>query len=171
MKIAFKIITCFCFTLFIACDVPEFDFNEFGDADPPALLFDPFLKKVPSGTSSWVDIEALQINGAAGIHIKMEYDPKYVSIEDVVAGEFFKNANQPLIIVEDEGSYLDIYTVFLPEGVTQSVNGSGVVVSVEFKTLKKGKSKLIISDESRVVDAGNSGILMNTFGYFIIDAR
>jgi hypothetical protein len=46
-----------------------------------------------------------------------------------------------------------------------------VVVSVEFKTLKKGKSKLIISDESRVVDAGNSGILMNTFGYFIIDAR
>ena len=83
------IISFLCFIMFLACDVPEYDFNEFYDADPPALVFQPFLKKVVAGSVNRVDIEALEITGTAGMYIKMEYDPDFVAIKEVVAGEFF----------------------------------------------------------------------------------
>ena len=165
------IIPFLCFILFLACDVPEYDFNEFSDSDPPALVFNPFLKRVVAGSVNWVNIEALEINGAAGMYIKMEYDPEFVSIKEVVSGEFFTNTNQPMAIVEDQGTYIEIYIVYLSDGVSQSATGSGVVVEVAFESLKTGKSQLNISDQSKVVDANNEGLVMNTFGYFIIDAR
>jgi len=71
------IISFLCFIMFLACDVPEYDFNEFYDADPPALVFQPFLKKVVAGSVNRVDIEALEIIGTAGMYIKMEYDPDF----------------------------------------------------------------------------------------------
>ena len=165
------IIPFLCFIFFLACDVPEYDFNEFSDSDPPALVFNPFLKRVVAGSVNWVNIEALEINGAAGMYIKMEYDPEFVSIKEVVSGEFFTNTNQPMAIVEDKGTYIEIYIVYLSDGISQSATGSGVVVEVAFESLKTGKSQLNISDQSKVVDANNEGLVMNTFGYFIIDAR
>ena len=118
-----------------------------------------------------VDIEALEINGTAGMYIKMEYDPDFVAIKEVVAGEFFASTNQPMAIVEDKGTYIEIYIVYLSDGISQSATGSGVIVEVAFESLKAGKSQLNISDQSKVVDANNEGLVMNTFGYFIIDAR
>ena len=165
------IISFLCFIMFLACEVPEYDFNEFYDADPPALVFQPFLKKVVAGSVNRVDIEALEINGTAGMYIKMEYDPDFVAIKEVVAGEFFASTNQPMAIVEDKGTYIEIYIVYLSDGISQSASGSGVVVEVAFESLKTGKSQLNISDQSKVVDANNEGLVMNTFGYFIIDAR
>ena len=165
------IIPFFCLILFLACEVPEYDYNEFSESDPPALVFNPFLKRVVAGSVNWVDIEALEINGAAGMYIKMEYDPEFVSIKEVVSGEFFTSTNQPMAIVEDKGTYIEIYIVYLSDGVSKSATGSGVIVEVAFESLKAGKSQLNISDQSKVVDANNEGLVMNTFGYFIIDAR
>ena len=165
------IIPFLCLILFLACEVPEYDYNEFSESDPPALVFNPFLKRVVAGSVNWVDIEALEINGAAGMYIKMEYDPEFVSIKEVVSGEFFTSTNQPMAIVEDKGTYIEIYIVYLSDGISQSATGSGVIVEVAFESLKAGKSQLNISDQSKVVDANNEGLVMNTFGYFIIDAR
>ena len=82
------IISFLCFIMFLACDVPEYDFNEFYDADPPALVFQPFLKKVVAGSVNRVDLEALEINGTAGMYIKMEYDPDFVAIKEEVAPRY-----------------------------------------------------------------------------------
>ena len=101
----------------------------------------------------------------------MEYDPDFVAIKEVVAGEFFTSTNQPMAIVEDKGTYIEIYIVYLSDGISRSATGSGVVVEVAFESLKTGKSQLNISDQSKVVDANNEGLVMNTFGFFIIDAR
>jgi len=160
-----------CFIMFLACDVPEYDFNEFYDADPPALVFQPFLKKVVAGSVNRVDIEALEIIGTAGMYIKMEYDPDFVAIKEVVAGEFFASTNQPMAIVEDKGTYIEIYIVYLSDGIGRSASGSGPVVKVAFESIKTGKSRLSILDDSKVVNADNESLVMTTYGYFIIDAR
>ena len=165
------IISFLCFIMFLACDVPEYDFNEFYDADPPALVFQPFLKKVVAGSVNRVDIEALEITGTAGMYIKMEYDPDFVSIKEVVAGEFFASTNQPMAIVEDKGTYIEIYIVYLSDGIGRSASGSGPVVKVAFESIKTGKSRLSILEDSRVVNADNESLVMTTYGYFIIDAR
>jgi len=165
------IIPFLCLILFLACEVPEYDYNEFSESDPPALVFNPFLKRVVAGSVNWVDIEALEINGAAGMYIKMEYDPEFVSIKEVVSGEFFTSTNQPMAIVEDKGTYIEIYIVYLSDGIGRSASGSGPIVKVAFESIKTGKSRLSILDDSKVVNADNESLVMTTYGYFIIDAR
>ena len=165
------------FIFLMSCKIPEETFENPLDLDanaakgiyPPALIFSTDSLNLVSGEKVNIDLYALEIDSVSGAQIEIEYFASSISIDSVIFGDFFDGDANPIFIVENENNKLVIYITYL--GSTQTVSGTGVIASIEFRSLTPGSTLIKVSDKSILLDNSANPIEIKGYGRAKINAK
>ena len=138
----------------------------------PALVFFPDSVSVSLGLSVPTKVYAMEVENLGVAHVQFSYNTDLLSVTSITAGDFFQSSQDPIFLVEDdaETGTIDIYTSFLgPEAI--SVSGTGSLAIITFSTKATGKTTLIYSTDSVLLDPISNPIEIKSFGEGVIDAQ
>ena len=161
-----------------ACDIGEvpdlgltnpLDAYRVGD---PALVFFPDSVSVSLGLSVPTKVYAMEVENLGVAHVQFSYNSDLLTVTSITAGDFFQGSQDPIFLVEDdaEAGTIDIYTSFLGTEAT-SVSGTGSLAIITFSTKAAGKTTLIYSTDSILLDPDSNPIDIKGFGEGVIDAQ
>ena len=165
-----KFITIILILLIIgSCDTPDYELNNEVDnyiqeLESPALFFYPHQAEVALDDTAFIQVYALEVDSAAGIHLKIQYDWGSVQLEEVLPDDFFIESDDTLLFYEDTDGTVDIHLFFLP-------NGTIALCALVFSTHSLGESELRFSATTKVVNPRNERIQINELGDGRIDVK
>lgn len=170
-----NILSIFIILLVWSCDTPDYELdndvdNYIQDLESPALFFNPHQAEVALNDTAFIQIYALEIDSAAGMHLQVQYDWGSVRLEEVLPDDFFIESDDTLLFYEDNDGSVDIHLFFLPNE-KNSVNGTIALCALVFSTHSLGESELKFSSATKVVDPRNEKIQIKEFGKGRIDVQ
>ncbi len=138
----------------------------------PALVFFPDSVSVSLGLSVPTKVYAMEVENLGVAHVQFSYNTNLLTVTSITAGDFFQGSQDPIFLVEDdpEAGTIDIYTSFLGTEAT-SVSGTGSLAIITFSTKAAGKTTLIYSTDSILLDPDSNPIDIKGFGEGVIDAQ
>ena len=147
--------------LWMACEVPEdpeldnpIDTNTVpGDttvALTPALVLFPADATVNLGFSITVEHFVVAIENLSGAQLRLNYDQNKLEVLSIVAGDVFASGMEELFLYEHNASSgtIDLYTSYLGDGTTLSVDGSHSFATINFRTSGGGDAIVRFEAES-----------------------
>ncbi|HIB18343.1 MAG TPA: hypothetical protein EYO23_03610 [Alphaproteobacteria bacterium] len=158
-----------------SCDTPDYELNNdvdeyIQDLEAPALFFHPVKAEVSLNDTAFVQIYGLDIDSAAGMHLQVQYDWGSVSLDTVLADDFFAASDDTLLFFDDNDGTVDIFLFFLPNEVN-SISGTNALCVLVFTTLSLGESELKFGSDTKVVNPRNEKIQISEFGKGSIDVQ
>ena len=163
----FKTIGIYFIVIIFSCEEANYDLdNPFDpsnmDLDPPALFFHPPEINANEGELISVEVYGLKLDSSAGAHFDIRYDWGSVTVDTVIAGPFFKGANEPFKIAVDEKGVLDIFIYFLPDlSSNQSKSGTWSIATIYFYPISTGESELLFGPNTTLRNANNEPLTIN----------
>ena len=138
----------------------------------PALVFFPDSVSVSLGLSVPTKVYAMEVENLGVAHVQFSYNNDLLSVTSITAGDFFQGSQDPIFLVKDdaEAGTIDIYTSFLGTETT-SVSGTGSLAIITFSTKAVGKTTLIYSTDSVLLDPNSNLIEIKGYGEGVIDAQ
>ena len=138
----------------------------------PALVFFPDSVSVSLGLSVPTKVYAMEVENLGVAHVQFSYNNDLLSVTSITAGDFFQGSQDPIFLVDDdaEAGTIDIYTSFLGTETT-SVSGTGSLAIITFSTKAVGKTTLIYSTDSVLLDPNSNLIEIKGYGEGLIDAQ
>jgi hypothetical protein len=110
------------------------------------------------------------VNNLSGAHAVIKYNSTKLNVMDVKPGEFFKSAQAPLFLYDDNEGVLNIFTSYL--GLERKVSGSGRLAIITFQLKASGESIIRFDDnESELLDEDDTPIAIKGFGQGSINAK
>lgn len=169
------ILTFFSILIILSCETPDYELDNviddyIQDLEPPALFFHPVKAEVNLNDTAYVQIYALEIDSAAGMHLQVQYDWGSVQLEEVLPDDFFIESDDTLLFYEDTDGTVDIHLFFLPNE-KNSVNGTIALCALVFSTHSLGESELKFGSSTKVVNPRNEKIQIKEFGKGRIDVQ
>lgn len=154
-----------------AYDSPfDIDGNKKQGIFPPALVLYP--KEINASVQETVEMQvyAIDVNNLSGAHAAINYDFTKLKVVDVKPGKFFKSAQEPFFIYDDNEGVLNIFTSYL--GIERKVGGSGDLAIITFKLKDSGESIISFNrNESELLDEDDIRITIKGFGQGSINAK
>ena len=164
--------------LSFACDIGEMP--DLGLTNPldayhhktTALVFFPDSVSVSLGLSVPTKVYAMEVENLGVAHVQFSYNSDLLTVTSITAGDFFQGSQEPIFLVDDDADAgtIDIYTSFLGTEAT-SVSGTGSLAIITFSTKAAGKTTLIYSTDSILLDPDSNPIEIKSFGEGVIDAN
>lgn len=167
--------TLFLVLMLLSCETPDYvlnnDVDEYiQDLEAPALFFHPVKAEVSLNDTAFVQIYGLDIDSAAGMHLQVQYDWGSVSLDTVLADDFFAASDDTLLFFDDNDGTVNIFLFFLPNEVN-SISGTNALCVLVFTTLSLGESELKFGSDTKVVNPRNEKIQISEFGKGSIDVQ
>jgi hypothetical protein len=148
----------------------DLDGNKEQNIFPPALILHP--KDINASVQEIVpmSVYAIEVNNLSGAHAVIKYNSTKLNVMDVKPGEFFKSAQAPLFLYDDNEGVLNIFTSYL--GLERKVSGSGSLAIITFQLKASGESIIRFDDnESELLDEDDIPIAIKGFGQGSINAK
>ncbi len=112
-------------------------------AAPPRLLFEPQSVSIKAGETATIALVVENVTDLFSIPILLQYDPKYISLEEVRHGGFLSGGTQEIAIVhriDKERGQAIVSATRQPN--TPGVNGTGTLLALVVKGVATGSSSL-----------------------------
>ena len=154
-----------------ACEEAVYKFDNVNDPfnmdlEPPALFFHPSEIKTFVNSNDSLEIYGLKLDSSAAAHLEIIYDYGSIIIDSVSPGPFFKNSNDPIEVVVEDGNKIHIYLYYLPDVMMdQNTGGTWSLAKIYFSTTNAaGTYGLEFGSNTKLRNAENDSVKVNTFG-------
>jgi general secretion pathway protein D len=113
---------------------------------PAQLRFEPGTTQQTVGTAFNVQLLVNNVNDLYSAPMQINFDPRFLQVTSVSAGDFLSRDGQPVALVhrEDMNTGLISFTATRPPG-TGGVSGSGVLLTITFQAKAPGQSSVVVT--------------------------
>ena len=157
--------------LLISCEDAKYKFDNKNDPlnmdlEPPALFFHPSKIETFINSHDSVEVYGYKLDSAAAAHLEIIYEYGSINIDSISPGPFFKNSNDPIEVVVEEGNKIHIYLYYLPDVMMdQNTGGTWSLAKIYFSTTNAaGRFGLEFGSNTKLRNAENDSVRVNTFG-------
>ena len=137
----------------------------------PAVIFYPDSIPMEVGSSTQLQVFAMEVTGLSGAHIQIDYEQQKLNLKSVSKGEFLNSLVDPGFFFKNDTTegLLDIYTISFGVDSLKNVTGTGSLAIVEFEAIAPGKIILEYTDKCELVDQNDDPIEIKSFLYGVLD--
>jgi len=137
----------------------------------PAVIFYPDSIPMEVGSSTQLQVFAMEVTGLSGAHIQINYEQQKLNLKSVSKGEFLNSLVDPGFFFKNDTTegLLDIYTISFGVDSLKNVTGTGSLAIVEFEAIAPGKIILEYTDKCELVDQNDDPIEIKSFLYGVLD--
>ena len=137
----------------------------------PAVIFYPDSIPMEVGSSTQLQVFAMEVTGLSGAHIQINYEQQKLNLKSVSKGEFLNSLVDPGFFFKNDTTegLLDIYTISFGVDSLKNVTGTGSLAIVEFEAIAPGKIILEYTDKCEFVDENDDPIEIKSFLYGVLD--
>ena len=137
----------------------------------PAVIFYPDSIPMEVGSSTQLQVFAMEVTGLSGAHIQINYEQQKLNLKSVSKGEFLNSLVDPGFFFKNDTTegLLDIYTISFGVDSLKNVTGTGSLAIVEFEAIAPGKIILEYTDKCELVDQNDDPIKIKSFLYGVLD--
>jgi general secretion pathway protein D len=113
---------------------------------PAQLRFEPGTTQQTVGTAFNMQLVVNNVNDLYSAPMQINFDPRFLQVTSVSAGDFLSRDGQPVALVhrEDQNAGSINFTATRPPG-TGGISGSGVLLTVTFQAKAPGQSSVVVS--------------------------
>ncbi len=144
--------------------------NSAGQPGAAALQIQPATVNAIVGNPVGVSLQLANVNQAYSLSLQLNYDPRMISIENVLNGGMLSRDGQPAVVVHREDSTTGTaqITISRPPNVA-GISGSGSVATITLRAKAAGPTELAIT--RAIARNPSGGIIPLTTGKAIINIR
>ncbi|MBH10879.1 MAG: hypothetical protein CMG74_11125 [Candidatus Marinimicrobia bacterium] len=163
-------------TCFLACEDAEYQLDNLSDPlnldlTPPAIFFHPSKFNRGVNDTFSVKLYSYDLPDVAGAHLQVLYDRGSLRVDSVITDTFFQIETNPLLFTDDVEGVLDVFLFSMPTQTVENVSGTDAMAQVYFNIISPGISELEYGDSTRIVNAQNNPVKINSYGKAVIDAQ
>ncbi len=136
------------------------------DLDPPAVFFHPPVVEATFSDSISVEIYGLELEPAAGAHLRFDYDPVTLEYDTMVPGPFFKGDNDPVAVADTSEGTVDVFIYYLPDMESNQNEGGTWSIATIYFIAENARGCSLEWDKSLTTlrDENNLEVTINDFG-------
>jgi len=128
----------------------------------PALMFYPRRKYLSQGSNGFIEIHAEEVFDFTAAEFVIEYDPSSISIESILEGSLFSEAQSTFFFWDDDSQNGKIsITIGVWDNLISGVKGTGVISTIQFQVLIQGETVLLFDGTEVIRDFNNNTIGIN----------
>ena len=159
-----------------ACEEADYQLDNLSDPlnlglTPPAIFFHPSSFNIDVNDTFSVKLYSYDLPDVAGAHLQVLYDRGSLQVDSVITDTLFRIEADPLLFMDDAEGVLDVFLFAMPTQTVENVSGTDAMARVFFNVISPGISELVYGDSTRIVNAQNIPVQIESYGKAVVDAQ